>query len=199
MVKWSDITKYLSSWRSHSKFTVDLWEWIYKYFSENFNKVLKPVFDLTSLDWKNPNWNRFIFGNTTFSSTQYPIQYSKFNSFDNTRTKFNMFRGLEVYLAALNKQMGIVIVTTAKLAQALSLGDKSKFFGMGEWCSGFDKTKVQIATNVKNLSIPSSTKLYVVYDTGMQKSLIVARVKFEPESSSSHESSSSQVKFSFFF
>ena len=31
------------------------------------------------------------------------------------------------------------------------------------------------------------------------KSLIVARVKFEPESSSSHESSSSQVKFSFFF
>ena len=30
-------------------------------------------------------------------------------------------------------------------------------------------------------------------------SLIVARVKFEPESSSSHESSSSQVKFSFFF
>ena len=143
-------------------------EWIYKYFSENFNKVLKPVFDLTSLDWKNPNWNRFIFGNTTFSSTQYPIQYSKFNNFDNTRTKFNMFRGLEVYLTALNKQMGIVIVTTAKLAQALSLGDKSKFFGMGEWCSGFDQTKVQIATNVKNLSIPSSTKSYVVYDTGMQ-------------------------------
>ena len=31
------------------------------------------------------------------------------------------------------------------------------------------------------------------------KRLIVARVKFEPESSSSHESSSSQVKFSFFF
>ena len=31
------------------------------------------------------------------------------------------------------------------------------------------------------------------------ESLIVARVKFEPESSSSHESSSSQVKFSFFF
>ena len=31
------------------------------------------------------------------------------------------------------------------------------------------------------------------------RSLIVARVKFEPESSSSHESSSSQVKFSFFF
>ena len=30
-------------------------------------------------------------------------------------------------------------------------------------------------------------------------SLGVARVKFEPESSSSHESSSSQVKFSFFF
>ena len=30
-------------------------------------------------------------------------------------------------------------------------------------------------------------------------SLIIARVKFEPESSSSHESSSSQVKFSFFF
>ena len=30
-------------------------------------------------------------------------------------------------------------------------------------------------------------------------SLIVPRVKFEPESSSSHESSSSQVKFSFFF
>ena len=25
MVKWSDIEKYLSSWRSHSKFTVDLW------------------------------------------------------------------------------------------------------------------------------------------------------------------------------
>ena len=135
MVKWSVTEKYLSSWRSHSKFTVDLWEWIYKYFSEkipNFNKVLKPVFDLTSLDWKNPNWNRFIFGNTTFSLTQYPIQYSKFNNFDNTRTKFNMFSGLEVYLAALNKQMGIVIVTTAKLAQALSLDDKSNFFGMGE-------------------------------------------------------------------
>ena len=33
----------------------------------------------------------------------------------------------------------------------------------------------------------------------MVTSLIVARVKFEPESSSSHESSSSQVKLSFFF
>ena len=32
----------------------------------------------------------------------------------------------------------------------------------------------------------------------IKESLIVARVKFEPESSSSHESSSSQVKFSFF-
>ena len=30
-------------------------------------------------------------------------------------------------------------------------------------------------------------------------SLIVPQVKFEPKSSSSHESSSSQVKFSFFF
>ena len=37
----------------------------------------------------------------------------------------------------------------------------------------------------------------MVYQT--TSSLIVARVKFEPESRSSHESSSSQVKFSFFF
>ena len=40
----------------------------------------------------------------------------------------------------------------------------------------------------------------VTYGTHREaKSLIVPRVKFEPESSSSHESSSSQVKFSFFF
>ena len=33
----------------------------------------------------------------------------------------------------------------------------------------------------------------------IDSSLLVARVKFEPESSSSHESSSSQVKKMFFF
>ena len=41
--------------------------------------------------------------------------------------------------------------------------------------------------------------VYCVVELKCQVSLIVARVKFEPESSSSHESSSSQVKFSFFF
>ena len=43
-----------------------------------------------------------------------------------------------------------------------------------------------------------NTKISAVCDF-YESSLIVARVKFEPESSSSHESSSSQVKFSFFF
>ena len=39
----------------------------------------------------------------------------------------------------------------------------------------------------------------LMLDNLRYESLIVARVKFEPESSSSHESSSNQVKFSFFF
>ena len=64
--------------------------------------------------------------------------------------------------------MGVVVTATKKLAQALSLDDKVKFTGMADWCCSFDETNIQITTNVKNLSILSSTKTSVVYDTGLQ-------------------------------
>ena len=53
----------------------------------------------------------------------------------------------------------------------------------------------------QNLSYMRELKALSIFKghQGINMSLIVPRVKFEPESSSSHESSSSQVKFSFFF
>ena len=55
------------------------------------------------------------------------------------------------------------------MAKALDLDSKSKFDLMGDWCCGFDKTKMKFVSNVKNLKQSSNTKNYIVFDTGLEK------------------------------
>ena len=60
--------------------------------------------------------------------------------------------------------MAIVFVVTEKLANALDLDTKNKFDLLGEFILGFDKSKLNITTNV----LYKGDK-YVVFDTGLQR------------------------------
>ena len=166
--KWSEIEKAwnpgyysLTSWDS-------MWRKLYFHMRRkilNFDRVLSPDFSTgSSIDWTSSFYKQFLFGGTTAWGSAYSNQpYTAFHNFDDTKYKINMFAGLESYLKSINKKMAIVFVVTEKLAKALDLDTKSKFDLLGEFIIGFDKSKINITTNVQN-----SSKTYVVFDTGLQ-------------------------------
>ena len=168
--KWPDFEKLwnpgnydLPSWKS-------IWWRIYQYMRKNvstFKRVLTPDFRSGGpIDWSNAHFQQFLFGNVVWwggpGNTNLP--YDSFFNFDDTKRKFNMFSGYENYMKAIQKKMAIVFVVTEKLGNALDLDTKNKFDLLGEFILGFDKSKLNITTNV----LYKGDK-YVVFDTGLQR------------------------------
>ena len=178
VVDWVNDVRKASGSSSYSLKSTSLWDMIYDFLSKKYLSWGK-IPDKFSMKyypprtWRHPNRNQYLFN----KNSHYPFYnnsittntpYSKFPNFDNTKQKYNIFRGMETYLKSIHKKMAIVIVASEKLAKALDLDTKSKFDSMGEFIIGFDKSKMTILSNVKNLSQIADTRNYIVLDTGLQ-------------------------------